>query len=148
MTGGTIQWYFAAVLETGSRPETKILECTFGIQRSPRLTVWLRRIPDDFPLKSRVSGDGRQQVPDADLVAGTQINGIAPVITFTGQHDALGRVKRVEELPGRRSVAPGNDGRLPGLFGLDALSYQRRDDVRGGHCVRLARAAVTAAIQI
>jgi hypothetical protein len=65
------------------------------------------------------------------LATRADVHGLIVVVPFRGQQDGLDRIVDVQEIAGRRTVAPHINAVPPGLDRLGALANQRRDDVRG-----------------
>src|SRR5215216_6777015 len=79
------------------------------VELPPRLSIRLRRVPDDFAVEAGRLGDHVCELLDPNLLARPQVDRVDAVVPEGGQHDALGAVVDVEELPGRRPVAPEDD---------------------------------------
>src|SRR5690606_9948302 len=112
-------------------PETEAFEGTVRIQGAPGLAVGLGRVPDDPPGITSVAGDGRQQILDADFVAGAEVDRITVVVALARQQDSLGRVFDVEKLARGRTISPGDNFGFTVRFRLKALANERWNDVRG-----------------
>ncbi len=80
------------------------------------------RSPTSFTMISTRSRIGQ-------LAVGAEVDRLGVVVALGGQHDALGGVVDVEELPAGRARAPHLDVVGAALLGVDRLLDQRRDDV-------------------
>src|SRR5262249_9363617 len=100
------------------------------VKAAPGLAVGLAGIQADLALEPRLPRPEPGQVSEADLVAGTGVARVRPVVPRRGQVDRPGRVLHVEELARRFAAAPDRQHPVAALPGLDTLADQRRDDVR------------------
>ena len=77
---------------------------------------------------------------DRRLLAGAEVDRLGTVVPVAGEREPGDAVVDVEELAGRRAVAPEQDLLLAALAGLDHLADQRRDHVRRLEVEVVARA--------
>src|SRR5437868_641915 len=68
------------------------------VEAAPRLAVGLAGVPDEAAFIARRLRDLRGQVPDRDLLAAAQVDGVARVVALGREQDALGGVVDVQEL--------------------------------------------------
>src|SRR5258705_321264 len=68
------------------------------IELASRLTVRLRRVPDDLARVARELGDELRELADRDLLARAEIHRVCAVVVPRGEPDALGAVVDVEKL--------------------------------------------------
>ena len=108
---------------------TLLLGCPFGFDVSQTIAA----------LVADHVGDEFCELADRDLARRAEVDRLRAVVSLRSQDEAVDAVVDVEELPGRRAVAPQHDL----VLGLDHLPDQRRDDVR-----RLEVEVVTRPVQI
>ena len=117
------------LVESGSGAEAESLLRARRIQLAARLSVRLRRIPDDAACEADGGGDLPHQILDGDFLAGSEVHRIAAVVLLRGEQNGVRRVLHVEELAGRGAVAPHLDLARAALERVDAFQNQRRNDV-------------------
>src|SRR5258708_279395 len=113
-------------LRPGLEPEQLPGLC--DVESAARLAVRHRGVPGDLALEAGQLGDQRGQLTDRYLLPRPEVDWIGAVVVLGGEQQAVGGVLDVEELAGRRAVAPEHD--LPRV--LVHLADQVRDDVRIG----------------
>src|SRR3954447_9290343 len=110
-----------------ARAEAEELLRARRVELSARLAVRHRRVPHQLALEPRQLRDQLGELADRRLDTGAEVDRLAGVVPLGRERQARRRVVHVEELAGRRAVAPQHD--LPGRVGH--LPDQRRDHVRG-----------------
>ena len=75
------------------------------VQASPRLSVRFGAVPCDAALVTDLGGDQGRKALDADLLAGSQIEGARVVVLLSGENDAFRCILDVQKFP-RRSPSP------------------------------------------
>src|SRR5205823_3869863 len=120
-------------------PEAEVPLGTRRVEAAPRLPVGSIGIPDHLTLEAGFGRDGADELLDGDLTTGTEIDGLDPGEAGRGEHDPIGRVGDVEELPRGAPRAPNLDPVAASFDGVHALLDQRRDDVGAGGIEVVAR---------
>src|SRR5580692_5472202 len=70
------------LLERRARAKSKIALRTGGVERTARLSVGFRRVPDDLAGEPGQPGDQLHQIPDRDLEAGAEVHRFVALVTF------------------------------------------------------------------
>src|SRR5580704_11195653 len=110
---------------TGS--ERKLPLGLAGVQTSARLAVWLACVPMDLSDETSKYGDLLSQALDRNFLTATEIDWIGAVISFGCHNYALGSILNIQELAGRRTVAPQGDLSSKTPIRLQTLADNGRD---------------------
>src|SRR5207244_9134450 len=119
-----------AVLEARTRPEAEPALGPGRVDAPARLPVGLGGVPHDAAGEARELRHDLDEVPDADLHPGAEVDGLRTVVALGGQHDRLRRVLHVEEFARGRLDAPAHVRRRGPLDGIDVLFDGRGESVR------------------
>ena len=117
--------------QVGCGRPAEFLAGAAGIQTAPRLSVRFARIPADLALVTAQFTNQLGEVPDTDLAARPDIDGIRFVIAIGCQADRLRCVPHEEEFARGRAGPPDFDGIPIGFLSLDDFADQRRNHVAG-----------------
>ena len=80
-----------------------------GVELPARLAVRHRGVPDDLAVEAGHLGDRLGELADRRLDTGAEVDRLRPVVALGGEQQPVGAVVDVEELAGRRAVAPEHD---------------------------------------
>src|SRR5829696_10486054 len=87
--------------ERRPRLEPEQLPGTRGVERTARLPVRHRRVPDDLSREAGRVGDGLGELADGGLDAGAEVDRLGAVVALRREHQPLDAVVDVEELAAR-----------------------------------------------
>ena len=109
--------------------ETEPLPRTTRIKTPPRLTIRLRRVPDNLTLEAGKIGDLIQQVRDGNLETRPDVYQLGAIVALRCQDNSFRTIVDIKKLSRGRTVSPADDFGFPLLDGFVAFPDKSRDDM-------------------